>query len=72
MQMIGVQNVGNQVAQNPRVQNDRIQNQIGNGNLMAVRDEGNAAGHNENQISKHRPQVLRLTALPFMIQTDQL
>nr|GEU30265.1 ribonuclease H-like domain-containing protein [Tanacetum cinerariifolium] len=45
-----VQNVGNQVAQNPRVQNDGIQNQIGNGNLVAVRAEGNAAGHNGNQI----------------------
>nr|GEU90174.1 hypothetical protein [Tanacetum cinerariifolium] len=38
------------VAQNPRVQNDGNQNQIGNGNLVAVRAEGNAAGHNENQI----------------------
>nr|GEZ94526.1 hypothetical protein [Tanacetum cinerariifolium] len=45
-----VQNVGNQVAQNPRVQNDGIQNQIGNGNLVAVRAEGNAAGHNRNQL----------------------
>nr|GEZ93462.1 hypothetical protein [Tanacetum cinerariifolium] len=45
-----VQNVGNQVAQNPRVQNDGNQNQIRNGNLVAVRAEGNAAGHNENQI----------------------
>nr|GFC20291.1 hypothetical protein [Tanacetum cinerariifolium] len=57
-----VQNVGNQVAQNPRVQNvgnqngligvqgNGIQNQIENGNLVAVRAEGNAAGHNENQI----------------------
>nr|GFC86667.1 Gag-Pol polyprotein [Tanacetum cinerariifolium] len=45
-----VQNVRNQVAQNPRVQNDGIQNQIGNGNLVAVRAEGNAAGHNGNQI----------------------
>nr|GFD23113.1 hypothetical protein [Tanacetum cinerariifolium] len=57
-----VQNVGNQVAQNPRVQNVRNQNeltgvqgngnqnQIGNGNLMEVRAEGNAAGHNGNQI----------------------
>nr|GFC79238.1 hypothetical protein [Tanacetum cinerariifolium] len=45
-----VQNVGNQVAQNPRVQNDGIQNQIGNGSLVAVRAEGNAAGHNGNQI----------------------
>nr|GFD55849.1 hypothetical protein [Tanacetum cinerariifolium] len=42
--------VKNQVAQNPRVQNDGIQNQIGNGNLVAVRAEGNAAGHNGNQI----------------------
>nr|GFD28627.1 hypothetical protein [Tanacetum cinerariifolium] len=57
-----VQNVRNQVAQNPRVQNvgnqngligvqnDGNQNQIGNGNLVAVHAEGNAAGHNENQI----------------------
>nr|GEZ67664.1 hypothetical protein [Tanacetum cinerariifolium] len=45
-----VQNVRNQVAQNPRVQNDGIQNQIGNGNLVGVRAEGNASGHNENQI----------------------
>nr|GFD39338.1 hypothetical protein [Tanacetum cinerariifolium] len=41
-----VQNFGNQVAQNPRVQNDEIQNQNGNGNLVAVRAEGNAAGNN--------------------------
>nr|GEV95191.1 hypothetical protein [Tanacetum cinerariifolium] len=57
-----VQNVKNQVAQNPRVQNVRNpnglmgvqgngnQNQIGNGNLVAVRSEGNAAVHNGNQI----------------------
>nr|GFA19696.1 hypothetical protein [Tanacetum cinerariifolium] len=45
-----VQNVGNQVAQKPRVQNDGIQNQNGNGNLVAVRAEGNAAWHNGNQI----------------------
>nr|GFC51896.1 hypothetical protein [Tanacetum cinerariifolium] len=45
-----VQNVRNQVAQNPRVQNDGIQNQIGNGNLVAVRAEGNAARYNGNQI----------------------
>nr|GFC56527.1 hypothetical protein [Tanacetum cinerariifolium] len=45
-----VQNVGNQVAQNPRVQNDGNENQIGNGNLVAVPVEGNAAGHNGNQI----------------------
>nr|GEU93637.1 hypothetical protein [Tanacetum cinerariifolium] len=45
-----VQNVRNQVAQNPRVQNDGNQNQIGNGNLVAVRAEGNAAEHNGNQI----------------------
>nr|GEX62928.1 hypothetical protein [Tanacetum cinerariifolium] len=45
-----VQNVGNQVAQNPRVQNNGNQNQIKNGNLVAVRAEENAAGHNGNQI----------------------
>nr|GFC30138.1 hypothetical protein [Tanacetum cinerariifolium] len=56
------QNVGNQVAQNPRVQNvgnqngligvqgNGNQNQIGNGNLVAARAEGNAAGQNGNQI----------------------
>nr|GFC36999.1 hypothetical protein [Tanacetum cinerariifolium] len=57
-----VQNVGNQFAQNPRVQNvgnqngligvqgNRNQNQIGNGNIVAVRAEGNATRHNGNQI----------------------
>nr|GFC52483.1 hypothetical protein [Tanacetum cinerariifolium] len=45
-----VQNVRNQVAQNPRVQNDGNHNQIGNGNLVTVRAEGNAAGHNGNQL----------------------
>nr|GEU86935.1 NBS-containing resistance-like protein [Tanacetum cinerariifolium] len=61
-----VQNVGNQVVQNavqnPRVQNIGNQNGLigvpgnanqnlnGNGNLVAARAEGNAAGHNGNQI----------------------
>nr|GEU48301.1 hypothetical protein [Tanacetum cinerariifolium] len=57
-----VQNVRNQVAPNPRVQNvgnqngligvqgNGIQNQIGNGNLVAICAEGNAAGQNKNQI----------------------
>nr|GFC01510.1 hypothetical protein [Tanacetum cinerariifolium] len=49
-----VQNIENQVAQNPRVQNIGNHNGLigvqGNGNLVAVRAEGNAAGHNENQI----------------------
>nr|GEZ28212.1 hypothetical protein [Tanacetum cinerariifolium] len=55
-----VQNVENQVAQNLRVQNVRNQNGLigvpgnanhnGNGNLVASRAEGNAAGHNGNQI----------------------
>nr|GFC66091.1 hypothetical protein [Tanacetum cinerariifolium] len=55
-----VQNVENQVAQNPRVQNignqngligiPRNGNQTGNGNLVAARVEGNAAGLNGNQI----------------------
>nr|GFD19431.1 hypothetical protein [Tanacetum cinerariifolium] len=58
--------IGNQViqnaVQNPRVQNvvnpngligvqgKENQNQIRNGNLMAARAEGNAAGQNRNQI----------------------
>nr|GEV50203.1 Gag-Pol polyprotein [Tanacetum cinerariifolium] len=64
MQMVGVQNVGNQVMQN-RPQNPRVQNiqshngLIGvpenanlnrNGNLVAVRAEGNDVGQNRNQI----------------------
>nr|GEV96458.1 hypothetical protein [Tanacetum cinerariifolium] len=63
-----IQNVGNQViqnrAQNPRVQNIRNQNGLigvsrnanqnlnGNGNLVAARAEGNAAGHNEDQYTE--------------------
>nr|GEX49142.1 hypothetical protein [Tanacetum cinerariifolium] len=38
------------VAQNPRAQNIGNQNQIGNGNIVVIRAEGNAAGHNGNQI----------------------
>nr|GFD08908.1 hypothetical protein [Tanacetum cinerariifolium] len=58
MQMVGG-NGGNQFRQvqnvgNPNglmgVQGNGNQNQIGNGNLVAVRAEGNAAGHNGNQI----------------------
>nr|GEW08750.1 hypothetical protein [Tanacetum cinerariifolium] len=55
-----VQNVGNQVVQNPRVHNVGNQNGLigipgydnlnGNGNLVAARAEGNAAGHNGNPI----------------------
>nr|GFC49709.1 hypothetical protein [Tanacetum cinerariifolium] len=49
IQNLRVQNVGN-----PNglmgVQRNGNQNQIGNGNLVAVRAEGNAAGHNGNQI----------------------
>nr|GFB18881.1 hypothetical protein [Tanacetum cinerariifolium] len=55
-----VQNVGNQDDHNPRVQNVRNQNGLigvprnanlnGNGNLVAARAEGNAAGYNGNQI----------------------
>nr|GFC45341.1 hypothetical protein [Tanacetum cinerariifolium] len=65
------QNAGNLNGYN-EVQNVGNQNQIGNGNLVAARAEGNAAGQNGNQISKHRPRVLRLTVLPSMILTDQL
>nr|GEV68544.1 hypothetical protein [Tanacetum cinerariifolium] len=55
-----VQNAKNQVTQNPRVQNVRNQNGQtgvpgnanlnGNGNLVAAPAEGNADGHNGNQI----------------------
>nr|GFC49742.1 hypothetical protein [Tanacetum cinerariifolium] len=44
-----VQNVGNQNGL-IGVQGNGNQNQIGNGNLVAVRAEGNAVGHNGNQI----------------------
>nr|GFA08215.1 hypothetical protein [Tanacetum cinerariifolium] len=59
-----VQIVENQVAQNPRVQNVGNQNRLigvlgnanqnlnGNGNLVVAHAEGNAAGHNGNQISE--------------------
>nr|GEV38166.1 hypothetical protein [Tanacetum cinerariifolium] len=59
--VIGNQDMQNAV-QNPRVQNvrnqngligvqrNRNQNQIGNGNLVAARAEGNAVGQNVNQI----------------------
>nr|GFC74867.1 hypothetical protein [Tanacetum cinerariifolium] len=56
MQMIGG-NGGNQFRQVQNVGNPNglmgvqgNQNQIGNGNLVAVHAEGNAAGHNRNQI----------------------
>nr|GFC92521.1 hypothetical protein [Tanacetum cinerariifolium] len=54
--------IQNNAVQNPRVQNvgnpngligvqgNENQNQIGNGNLVAVRAEGNADGHNGNQL----------------------
>nr|GFC04395.1 hypothetical protein [Tanacetum cinerariifolium] len=69
-----VQNVGNQVAQNPRVQNignqngligvqgNGIQNQIGNGNLVAARAEGNAAGQNANQIRSDLDEIEEVNA----------
>nr|GFC75421.1 hypothetical protein [Tanacetum cinerariifolium] len=57
-----VQKVGNQVAQNPRVQNDGNQNQIWNGNLVAVRAEGNAAGHNGNQIRSDIDEIEEVNA----------
>nr|GFD00981.1 hypothetical protein [Tanacetum cinerariifolium] len=44
-----VQNAGNQNGF-IGVQENRNQNQIGNGNLVATRAEGNAAGQNGNQI----------------------
>nr|GFC39460.1 hypothetical protein [Tanacetum cinerariifolium] len=56
MQMVGG-NGGNQIRQytgqnsgNPAGYNDVIGNQIGNGNLVAARAEGNIAGKNGNQI----------------------
>nr|GFD24156.1 hypothetical protein [Tanacetum cinerariifolium] len=51
-----VQNVENQVAQNPRVQN--IGNQIGNGNLVAARAEGNAAGPRRRDAAYLQTQLL--------------
>nr|GFA94352.1 hypothetical protein [Tanacetum cinerariifolium] len=43
-----------QMAGNPTGYNDIIGNQIGNGNLVAARAEGNAAGQNKNQIRCYR------------------
>nr|GFC93072.1 hypothetical protein [Tanacetum cinerariifolium] len=52
MQMVG--DIGGnqfrQYAGNPAGYNDVIRNQIGNGNLVAARAEGNAAGQNGTQI----------------------
>nr|GFB27612.1 hypothetical protein [Tanacetum cinerariifolium] len=65
-----VQNVRNQVAQNPRIQNignqngligvqgNEIQNQIGNGNLVAARAEGNAAGPRRRDAAYLQTQLL--------------
>nr|GFB05354.1 hypothetical protein [Tanacetum cinerariifolium] len=63
-----VQNVGNQVAQNPRVQNDENQDQIRNGNLVAVRAEGNAAGHNGNQIRCYNCRGVRHFARDYTVR----
>nr|GFC22133.1 hypothetical protein [Tanacetum cinerariifolium] len=38
------------------VQGNGNQNQIGNGNLVAVHAEENAAGHNGNQIRKKKQE----------------
>nr|GEU37035.1 hypothetical protein [Tanacetum cinerariifolium] len=64
-----------EVAQNPRVQNvgnqngligvqgNGIQNQIGNGNLVAVRADGNASGQNANQIRRRDAAYLQTQLL---------
>nr|GEW89287.1 integrase, catalytic region, zinc finger, CCHC-type, peptidase aspartic, catalytic [Tanacetum cinerariifolium] len=67
-----VQNVGNQVAQNLRIQNvgnengltvvPRNGNQAGNGNLVAVRPEGNAAGHNGIQLQAEEFDLMAVAA----------
>nr|GFA37775.1 hypothetical protein [Tanacetum cinerariifolium] len=49
VQNLRVQNIGNQNGL-IGVQGNGNQNQIGNGNLVAARTEGNAAGQNRNQI----------------------
>nr|GFC70969.1 hypothetical protein [Tanacetum cinerariifolium] len=49
VQNLRVQNVGNQNGLIV-VQGNGNQNQIGNGNLVAARAEGNATGQNGNQI----------------------
>nr|GFC61318.1 hypothetical protein [Tanacetum cinerariifolium] len=65
-------NVENQVAQNPRVQNDGIQNQIGNGNLVVVRAEGNAAGHNGNQIRCYNCRGVRHFARDCIVRPRRM
>nr|GFB88715.1 ribonuclease H-like domain-containing protein [Tanacetum cinerariifolium] len=44
------------------VQGNGNQNQIGNGNIMAVRAEGNAAGHNGNQIRSDLDEIEEVNA----------
>nr|GFD04393.1 hypothetical protein [Tanacetum cinerariifolium] len=43
-------NNNQRISSNPRTGKLHNRNQIGNGNLVAVRAEGNVAGHNGNQI----------------------
>nr|GFB85532.1 hypothetical protein [Tanacetum cinerariifolium] len=55
------QNAGNLNGYNA-VQNVKNQNQIGNGNLVIARAEGNAAGHNGNQIRCYNCKGFRQNA----------
>nr|GFC56767.1 hypothetical protein [Tanacetum cinerariifolium] len=83
-----IHNVRNQViqnvVQNPRIQNVRNQNGLigvlgnanqspnGNGNLVAARAEGNATGHNENQIRcyNYRGLGIQLQAEEFNLMAS--
>nr|GEW37492.1 integrase, catalytic region, zinc finger, CCHC-type, peptidase aspartic, catalytic [Tanacetum cinerariifolium] len=77
-----VQNVRNQVAQNPRVHNVGNQNgligvlgngnQNGNGNLVAARAEGNAAGHNGNQIRCYNCRGVGHFARNYMVRPRRM
>nr|GEU31513.1 hypothetical protein [Tanacetum cinerariifolium] len=62
-----VQNVGNQNGL-IGVQGNGNQNQIGNGNLVAARAEGNAAGQNGNQITCYNCR--RVASINLGTQTD--
>nr|GEY28769.1 retrovirus-related Pol polyprotein from transposon TNT 1-94 [Tanacetum cinerariifolium] len=55
------QNAGNLNGYNT-IQNVRNQNHIGNGNLVAVRAKGNAAGHNGNQIRSDLDEIEEVNA----------
>nr|GFC04241.1 hypothetical protein [Tanacetum cinerariifolium] len=61
--------IGNQVIQNA-VQNPKVQN-VGNSNGLMVRAEGNAVGHNGNQIRPRRRDATYLQTQLLIAQKEE-